>query len=70
MDFLEFGMKNEHSSSCIRRIVAKAVLSSEKRRADKYEKALDKKNIPLPDDMDDAALLAEIWDKISGQGKE
>lgn len=70
MDFLDFGMKNEQSGSPVRRALGKAALAAEKKRADLYEAALNKKNIPLPDDMDDAAMLEKIQKAIADQNAE
>ncbi|MDO4345352.1 MAG: hypothetical protein Q4C50_11170 [Eubacteriales bacterium] len=71
MDLLDFGMKNEQSDSRIRRTLARAAIAAEKKKADLYEAALNKKDIPLPDDPEgDAAMLQKIKEAIAEQNAE
>lgn len=71
MDLLDFGMKNEQSDSRIRRTLARAAIAAEKKKADLYEAALNKKDIPLPDDPEgDDAMLQKIKEAISEQNAE
>ncbi len=71
MDLLEFGMKNEQSDSRVRRTLARAAIAVEKKKADMYEAALNKKDIPIPENAeDDAAMLQKIKEAIAEQNAE
>ncbi len=71
MDLLDFGMKNEQSDSRVRRTLARAAIAVEKKKADLYEAALNKKDIPVPENAeDDAAMLQRIKEAIAEQNAE
>lgn len=71
MDLLDYGMKNEHSDSRVRRTLARAAIAVEKKKADLYEAALNKKDIPVPENAeDDDAMLQRIKEAIAEQNAE
>lgn len=71
MDLLDFGMKNEQSDSRVRRTLARAAIAVEKKKADLYEAALNKKDIPLQENAEeDAAMLQRIKEAIAEQNAE
>lgn len=70
MDLLEFSMENQNSSSPVRRLLAKAAKVLEVKKADLYEARLNRKNIQIPEDADDGAMLRSIWEEIAKQEKE
>ncbi len=71
MDVLDFGMKNEQSDSRVRRTLARAAIAVEKKKADLYEAALNKKDIPLQENAEeDAAMLQRIKEAIAEQNAE
>ncbi len=62
MDFLEYGIKNENSRLPHRRLLAKALLAYEKRRADRYEARLEKMPFEMPEE-DGEEMLKRILEK-------
>ncbi len=71
MDLLDFGMKNGQSNSRVRKTLARAAIAVEKKKADLYEAALNKKDIPVPENAeDDAAMLQKIKEAIAEQNIE
>lgn len=65
MDFLKYGLEHEKSGSRPQRMIARCLLEIEKRRADRFEKRLNKKQIPISESSEETdALLAEIRERI------
>lgn len=50
MDLLNYGMKNQNSSSVVKRTVAKGALQAAKLQADLYEQYIEHKQIAVPED--------------------
>ena len=70
MDFLEYGMKNEKSSSAIKRVLAKGALAAARKQADLYEAYLNRKAIEIPEDpAADEEMLRKIREQIAGEAK-
>lgn len=65
MNLLEFGMKNENSKSAFLRGLSGIILNAEIKRADRIEAALNKKNIQVPEEIDDEEMLKNIRKAIS-----
>ncbi len=66
MNILEYGMKYENSNSKMRRIVAKCILEIEKRRADLCEVRMNKKQITVSQNPEEAAaMLQSIRNQIA-----
>lgn len=66
MDLLEYGMKNEKSASPLRRKLARGILELEKKKADRYEEMISRKQISFPDGpWQDEMLLRRIRERIA-----
>ncbi len=65
MDLIEFGLENQDSKSPLKRAAAKSALAAAKAQADLYDKYIERKNIPLPEDPDETAeMLKRIREEI------
>ncbi len=71
MNLLDFGMKYEKSRSRPLRIIAGMALWIERKRADHYERRLEKKKIIFPNDAaQDDFMLDQIKERILQEKKK
>ncbi len=59
MDLLEFGLENQDSKSPLKKAAAKGALAAVRAQADLYEKYIERKNIPVPDDLEENEKMLE-----------
>lgn len=68
MDLLQFGMKNQNSSSVVKRKAAEGALQLVKWQADRYEQWLEKQEITIPETQDDTEnMLQQIYAALEQQ---
>lgn len=71
MNLLDFGMKYEKSRLRPLRTIAEMALWIERKRADRYERRLEKKRIIFPHDAaQDDLMLDQIKERILRERKE